>query len=188
MEQDTVCPTCEGRGKKITKACHVCRGRGLEDVKLEKTVDIPAGIDNGMSMKIAGEGDETLSGSAGDLYIHIEVGAAPSGLEREDVNLRYHLDCHPIELTLGIRKTVKIPVVGEREIDLAAGTQPGTILRFTGDGVASLSKSRRGDLFVEIAVRIPEKISKKERELYESLAAEAKIEHRSGSLFSKIFE
>lgn len=107
---------------------------------------------------------------------------------REDVNLRYTLELHPVELVLGVEKSVKIPVVGERTIDLAAGTQVGSVVRFTGDGVPSLQRERRGDLFVEIAVRIPEKISKKERELYAKLAEEAKIEPRSGGLLSKLFE
>jgi molecular chaperone DnaJ len=188
MEQETACPSCEGRGKTISKKCHACRGRGLEDIKVEKPVDIPAGIDDGMSMKISGEGDEVPDGATGDLYIHIEVGEPPAGLEREDVNLRYRLELHPVELVLGIRKSVKIPVVGERTIDLAAGTQVGTVLRFTGDGVPSLQRERRGDLFVEIAVKIPEKLSKKERELYAKIAEEAKIEPRSGGILSKLFE
>lgn len=188
MEQETVCPTCEGRGKTVSKKCHVCRGRGLEDIRVEKPIDIPAGIDDGMSMKVAGEGDEVADGQTGDLYIHIEVGEPPAGMTREDVNLRYTLELHPVELVLGVEKPVKIPVVGERVIDLAAGTQVGSVVRFTGDGVPSLQRERRGDLFVEIAVRIPEKLSKKERELYVSLAKEAKIEPRSGGILSKLFE
>ncbi len=93
-------------------------------------------------------------------------------MRRDDVNLRYTLALDPVELVLGVEKTVKIPVIGERTIDIGAGTPIGKVLRFIGDGVPHIGYDRRGDLFVEISVKIPAKLSKKERELYESLAKE----------------
>lgn len=187
MEQTGICDKCRGTGKIITDKCTKCHGERRESVKTEKEIDIPAGIDDGMTIKVRGEGNDGIGSTAGDLYISFSIPDSIDGLTREDANLFYALEIDPVEAILGIKKTLKLPVLGERIIEIKAGTQHGEVLKFKGDGVKHISKDQKGDLFIAINIKIPTHLNKKERELYQEIAREKKIEVADDGFLSKIF-
>lgn len=187
MEQTGICDICQGTGKIIMDKCMTCRGERRETIKTEKEIDIPAGIDDGMTIKVRGEGNDGIGSKSGDLYISFNIPDSIDGLTREDMNLFYTIEIDPTEAVLGIKKTIKIPVLGERTLEIKSGTQYGEVLKFKGDGVKHISKDQKGDLFITIHVRIPTHPSKKERELYHEIAREKKIEVADEGFLNKIF-
>jgi len=130
MEQMGICDVCRGTGKIITDTCASCRGERRESLKTEKEIDIPAGIDDGMTIKVRGEGNDGIASTPGDLYITFNIPDSIDGLRREDTNLYYILEIDPVEAILGIKKTLKLPVLGDRSIDIKTGTQHDEVLRF----------------------------------------------------------
>ena len=188
VEQTVACDTCAGEGTIIDAKCHLCKGKKYVSTKVERPIDVPVGVDNGMSMKIPAEGHEGLSGKHGDLYIAFEVPESHEGLERRDLDLVYTLALDPVEFVLGTRRTIEIPVLGEHPIEVAAGTQVGEVLRYRGEGVKHVSREVRGDLHIVLTIRIPTRLSKHERELYESIAEERGLKGKEDKgIFGKIF-
>jgi DnaJ-class molecular chaperone len=92
-----------------------------------------------------------------------------------------------VEAILGTKKVLKLPVLGERTVEIKAGTQYGEVLKFKGDGVKHISKDQKGDLFITIKIKIPTHPSKKERELYSEIAREKKIDVADEGFLSKLF-
>lgn len=133
MEQTGICDQCHGTGKFITEKCAKCQGERRETRKTEKEIDIPAGIDDGMTIKVRGEGNDGIGSKAGDLYITFSIPESIDGLTREDMNLFYTIEIDPVEAILGMKKTLKLPVLGERTVEIKAGTQHGEIFKFKGD-------------------------------------------------------
>lgn len=178
MEQASPCPRCEGTGEIIDDPCHACQGSKRKKSKQTYTVEVPAGIDDGMTLQVRGEGSNTIASKArGDLYVHVRVIDIPHHLERRGDDLVYTLLLHPVELILGNKKTIKIPVVGERTIEVAAGTQPGHMIKLKSDGFPSLKRrDHRGDLYIILEIEIPKKLSKREKELYLEIAKERGFE------------
>lgn len=188
IEQTGVCDTCHGKGKVITEKCPECRGESRVTTKTSKEIDVPAGIDNGMTIKVRGEGHEGVGRSNGDLYVVFQVPESIDGLTREDQDLVYELAVDPVELVLGVKRKIKIPVLGERMIEIKPGTQHGEVIKFKGDGVKHVSRDQKGDLYIHIQVRIPKSLSKSEREAYEAIASEKKLDvadHKG--IFGKLF-
>lgn len=187
MEQTGICDVCHGTGKIITDKCTTCHGERRETLKTEKEIDIPAGIDDGMTIKVRGEGNDGIGSKSGDLYISFSIPDSIDGLTREDMNLFYTIEIDPTEAVLGTKKTLKLPVIGERIVEIKSGTQYGEVLKFKGDGVKHISKDQKGDLFITVNIKIPTHPSKKERELYHEIAREKKIEVADEGILSKIF-
>lgn len=165
------CPHCVGKGKIIKSPCKDCGGHGLVKKPVEIAVRIPAGVDDGNEIRCAGEGEpSTEGGERGHLYCHVSVE------EHEHFRRRGH-DLHatwPLsisEATLGTK--AEIPTLGGRaELKIPAGTQPGEIFRLRGQGLPDLRGYGTGDLYVEVTVEIPKKLTDKEREIFQSLAGE----------------
>lgn len=143
MEQTGICDVCHGTGKIIVDKCHKCHGQQRETVKVEKEIEIPAGIDDGMTIKVRGEGNEGIGSKNGDLYITFNIPDSIDGLTREDTNLSYVLEIDPVEAVLGTKKTLKLPVLGERVVEIKSGAQHGDVLKFKGDGVKHISKDQK---------------------------------------------
>ncbi len=175
MEQTGVCEACHGTGKIITEKCTVCHGERRQTEKIEKEIDVPAGIDDGMTIKLRGEGNDGIGSKSGDLYVAFSIPESIDGLTREDTNLFYTLEIDPVEAVLGTKKILKLPVLGDRTIEIKSGTQHGEVLKFKGDGVKHISRDQKGDLFITISIKIPTNPSRKERELYKQIANEKKI-------------
>jgi molecular chaperone DnaJ len=169
MVQVTTCPNCGGSGKTIPNPCPTCHGSGRERKTTRKRVTVPAGVDDGTRIRLAGEGQPgENNGPAGDLYILIKV-RPHKFFRRQNNNILLDLNVNVAQAALGAE--VKVPTVdGEVVLKIPPGTQPGKIIRMRGKGVPHLRSSSRGDQLVIINVSIPEKLDQDERALFEQLA------------------
>ncbi|MFP4643572.1 MAG: molecular chaperone DnaJ [Spirochaetales bacterium] len=166
----TVCPTCNGEGQIIENPCKVCGGTGVERQHRKLSVKIPAGIDSGKRINIPGEGDAGASGGPpGDLYVFVRV-REHEYFERDG----YDVYCLiPISITqAALGGEVNVPTLGGRRVKVRvpSGTQTGKVLRLKGEGIPHLNSSRRGDMYVKIQVRVPEKLNHKAKNLLKELA------------------
>jgi len=165
------CPDCQGEGKSHEKNCTKCSGQGRVKEKKQLTVKIPAGIDNGLSLKMAGEGEAGVKGGkAGDLYIHVYV-RSDSYFKRENDNILTFIEIPFTTASLGGKITVKT-IDGEVELKIPAGTQSGKVFILRGKGVPHFQHYGKGDQLVEIIVKTPENLNKKQKELLEELKEE----------------
>ena len=169
MMQSGPCPACGGRGEVIATPCHTCRGQGLERKTVKKVVPIPAGVDTGTQIRLAGEGEPgALGGPQGNLFLVVSV-QAHKFFKRRENDIILNLDINLAQAVLGAE--VEIPTVnGSEKLKIPAGTQPGKIFTLKARGVPHLRKSGRGDQMVIVNVDIPTKLSKEQRRLFEQLA------------------
>jgi molecular chaperone DnaJ len=169
MVQVTTCPNCGGSGKTIPNPCPTCHGSGQERRTTRKRVTVPAGVDDGTRIRLAGEGQPgENNGPPGDLYILIKV-RPHKFFRRQNNNILLDLNVNVAQAALGAE--VKVPTVdGEVVLKIPSGTQPGKIIRMRGKGVPHLRSSSRGDQLVIINVSIPDKLDEEERALFEQLA------------------
>lgn len=176
VQQTGACTTCAGTGESFEKVCDVCHGRKRVSSRVEKEIEIPAGIDNGMIIKLEWEWNDGIgTKQSGDLYIKFRVDLEEKWLRRDGTDLHYDLEVELVEAVLGTTKEVNIPVIGKRKIEIPQGTQFWTVLKFPKDGVKDVSYDQKGDLLVNISIKIPKKLGKKERELYTQIAKEKKL-------------
>src|SRR3990172_6698590 len=170
MVQVATCPTCNGAGETITPPCHTCQGRGVERRTRRKVVSIPAGVDSGTQIRLAGEGQPGVNGGPpGNLYISINV-KSHQFFKRRENDVLLNLDINTAQAPRAA--DVNIPTVdGPAPLKIPAGTQPGKILRMRGKGVPQLRGNGRGDQLVFINVEIPTRLSKDQRALFEQLSA-----------------
>jgi len=162
----SVCPTCKGEGKISKEPCKTCRGDGRELSDRSLSIDVPAGIADGQTLRISNKGEApTRGGVSGDLFatIHVEPHAT---LVRDGDNIRSEIHIPFIDAVLGSKISVET-LTGSQELEVPAGTQPGTERTFTGHGFPSISGGPIGDLIVKINVDIPKKVSRKQRKLLE---------------------
>jgi molecular chaperone DnaJ len=171
---ERACPTCGGAGRVIEKPCKVCGGAGRTHKEKTLSVDIPPGVDEGNRIRLAGEGEAGLRGGApGDLYVFLSV--KPHRLFRREGQ---HLHCRvPVSMTTAaLGGAVEVPTLdgGQARITLPEGTQTGKQFRLRGKGMPSLQQSGfgagHGDLYIQVMVETPVKLSKKQRELLEEFA------------------
>jgi molecular chaperone DnaJ len=181
MVQVTTCPSCNGRGETISSPCRQCSGRGLERKTLTKKVSIPAGVDTGTQIRLAGEGQPGVNGGPpGNLYLVVQV-EPHKYFHRRDDDILLDLNINIAQATLG--DEVKVPTVdGDSILKIPAGTQPGKMIRMRGKGVPHLRGSGRGDQLVIINVEIPKSLNSDQRQLFEklgkSLGTEVKPQER----------
>jgi len=169
MVQVTTCPVCGGRGKVIESHCPTCQGQGLKRNTRRKKISIPAGVDDGTRIRLAGEGQPGANnGPPGDLYIFVRV-RPHKYFRRRDNDILLDLNINIAQATLGAE--VQVPTVdGDVKLKIPAGTQPGKIIRMRARGVPHLRSNSRGDQLVIVNVTIPKKLDVEERELFEKLA------------------
>lgn len=168
----TTCPACHGQGETISEPCRDCRGGGKTRVEKSINVKIPPGVDTGSQLRLRGEGEPgENAGPPGDLFVVIHV-KEHEFFSREEDNLICQIPVSFVQAALG--DTIVIPVLGEEaghELEIPQGTQPGEVIRVPGKGMSSLrGHRRRGDLYVKVRVRVPEKLSHPQRELLEAFA------------------
>ena len=165
IQQSVVCPTCNGRGKVPEKECTVCHGKGTQRKKQSIKLKIPAGIDDGSTIRLTGRGEAITDGKKGDLYVHIRVKAHKHFTREGDIVLsEEHVGM--IDATLGVEIDVET-VDGVVRMKVPAGTQSGTDFKLSGHGVPHVNSDRRGPHIVNIIVDTPTKLSKKQREILE---------------------
>lgn len=169
MVQVTTCPACNGQGEVISTPCKTCGGRGLVRKTLRKVVPIPAGVDNGTQMRLAGEGQPGSNGGPhGNLYLEIKV-KAHKFFHRRNNDVLLNLSINVAQAALGAE--VEVPTLdGPVTLKIPAGTQPGKVLTIKGKGIPHLRGSGRGDQQVLINVEIPTRLSSDQRRLFEQLA------------------
>ncbi|MHB8505166.1 MAG: molecular chaperone DnaJ [Acidimicrobiales bacterium] len=165
------CPRCGGLGEEVTSPCPDCRGDGRRTVEQSFVVDVPAGVDEGSTLRLTGRGASgTRGGPPGDLYVHLRVRPHPT-LVRDGTDLRTVLHVAMTQAALGSHLSVQT-LDGAEEITVAAGTQSGREHRLRGRGVPHLQGRGRGDLVVTIAVDTPVGLTKAQEDLLRGLAAE----------------
>jgi molecular chaperone DnaJ len=169
MVQTAPCPTCNGRGETIASLCAICRGTGLERKKVKKKVSIPAGVDHGTQIRLAGEGAPgDFGGPNGSLFLVLDV-HPHRFFKRRDNDILLNLDINVAQAVLGAE--IDVPTLdGSEKLKIPAGTQPGKIFTMKGKGVPYLRRKDRGNQLVIVNVAIPNKLTKEQRELFEKLA------------------
>lgn len=172
MRQISTCPVCHGSGKTIEKACPDCRGRGEVEKTESLTVTIPVGVEDGMALRVAGRGmaSPERGGVPGDLYVVVRSRPDPR-FQRDGADLWRHETLPLTDAVLGTRLEVSTLKSGKVEVSIPAGIQPGTVLRLRDKGLPRFGDKGRGDLYLQVGVHVPEKISREEQELYERLRA-----------------
>lgn len=166
-----VCPACGGSGKKAEKNCRHCSGTGVHKKEVELKLKIPAGINNGETIRVSGQGEAGKKGSApGDLYITVHVKNDPRFV-RKDWDLYMKANINFTEAALG--DTISIDSLdGAIKLVIPEGTQSGQLIRVKGKGVTKLGGTGRGDLYVELVVVTPRKLTRRQKELLKELAKE----------------
>ena len=163
------CAACGATGQVIPNPCETCGGAGRVKGRTSIEVDVPRGIDDGQRLRLTGRGPAApRGGPAGDLYVGVRV-LRHADLERRGDELWCRLPVSIVQAALGTQLEIAT-LDGVREIDVAAGTQPGALIRLRGLGVPSLRTTRRGDLVVEIRVDVPMRLTDEEAELLAQFA------------------
>ena len=188
---ERTCAACQGAGRVIEKPCRACAGQGR--VRREKTlsVNIPAGVEDGIRIRLAGEGEVGVRGSAaGDLYIFVTVSPHPI-FQRDGA----HIHCRvPISIaTAALGGTIEVPTVeGSRtKVTVPAGTQSGRQFRLRGKGMTVLRSALRGDMFIEAVVETPVNLTKRQQELlreFEKESESARTHPESEGFFARVKE
>ena len=162
------CSHCGGAGEIVKQVCRDCRGEGYKHVNKRLKVTVPAGIADGNRLRVTGEGQPgTNGGPTGDLYIFFSVKDHPI-FERRDNDLHCRIPINVAQAVLGAR--IQVPTLeGPHELNIPEGVQNGAELKIKGRGVAEVQGKGRGDLIVHIDVRIPTKLTKDQRRIFEEL-------------------
>ena len=188
MQTTSTCPTCEGEGKIINEKCTFCNGEGVLMSEEVISINIPAGVGEGMQLSLSGKGNAARRvGVNGDLIVLIEEEEHPE-LVRDGNDLLYNVFIGYPEAVLG--ETVEIPTIeGKVKVKIEAGTQPGKILRLRGKGLPDVNGYGKGDLLAKVNVWIPKNLSKDEKKLVEKMKEAEGFKPGSGdkkSIFSKM--
>ncbi len=165
----STCPQCKGAGKVITNPCKKCKGTGRVPKKRLVTVKIPAGVHEGQSVRVAGEGEPGFGGGPrGDLYCYVRLKEHPF-LQRDGVNI---VAAVPISFTqAALGGIVEVPSLnGMKELKIPPGTQTGDVFRIKGQGLPDIRTRRTGDELVQVIVEIPKKLNKQQEELLREFA------------------
>jgi molecular chaperone DnaJ len=163
------CTRCNGEGQVIAQPCTACGGLGRREIETRLTVNVPAGVDDGSRIRIAGNGEAGLRGGPqGDLYVYLTI-APHAVFKRDGRNTYVDVPVSFSEAALG--GTIEVPsLAGDVELTLAPGTQSGTTMRLRGYGMPAVRGSQRGDHHVTVHVVVPTRLTKRQRELLEQYA------------------
>ncbi len=182
------CSTCGGSGRIIEEPCDNCRGSGKISEMVSRNLRIPAGIEDGMRMRVGAAGHDGDPGAPpGDLYVMVKVKEDPE-LMRDGEDLIHRMKVTFIEAALGTE--TEVPTLeGPKKIHLEAGTQPGATLRLEGEGMLRLQRRGRGQLKVMVDVMVPTRLSAEQRELleqFEAVSGNETYNGGGGSFFERL--
>ncbi len=186
------CPSCRGGGQVITDPCGSCGGQGVKQVRKKLRINIPAGVDSGTRLRIAGEGNAGLRGApSGDLYVFLKV-KKHSKLHRDGLTILSEVKVSYLQAILG--DTIEVETVdGPEKLDIPLGTQPNEVLILENKGIPKLGNPvARGNQRITINVKLPTRFSEEERLLLEQLAKYYSAKgtqnhHHKSGLFSRLF-
>ena len=182
------CPSCQGAGQVIREACAACRGQGRIERDRVLQVAVPAGVDSETRLRLAGEGEPGVNGGAsGDLYVFFQVKEHPF-FERRNADLFCTIPVSFMQASLGTK--IRVPTLhGDEELEIPEGTQSGQIFRRKGKGLPN-PHGGRGDLYINVRVDIPTKLTREQKRILEQLGQVMKVENkpaeRSTSFFDKV--
>ena len=166
-----VCRSCNGRGVPLDSLCQSCRGTGAKTAMHKIKLKIPAGFEDGYSLRLSGEGKPGVKGGPrGDLYVVVHVKPHKQFVRRGD-DILYETQISFPQAALGTK--INVPTLeGEASLKIPSGTQSGTVFRLKGKGVPHLRGWGRGNQFVNVVIHTPEKLSKKQKKLLNELEKE----------------
>jgi molecular chaperone DnaJ len=179
IQQISTCPACLGRGSIIEHPCPKCRGSGEVEQEEDLIVKIPKGVEEGMALRIPGKGmpSPEAGGVSGDLFVVVRTKNDPR-FERAGADLLRQETIPLTDAVLGT--TLEVPTLdGSASVTIPPGTQPDAVLRLKGKGLPEFGNGRHGEMYLRIAVHVPEHLFREERELYEQLRAFGGKEGRS---------
>lgn len=187
MQTITTCPTCNGEGQVIANKCKSCQGSGTQQGEEVISINIPAGVGEGMQLTVSGKGNAAERGGIpGDLIIVIEE-IQHEHLQRDGDHLIYDLYISFVDAALGV--SVEIPTLeGKAKIKIEPGTQAGKVLRLKGKGVPQVNGYHRGDLLVNINVWTPQQLSTEEKKILEKFRESENFKPRPGKGDKSFFE
>lgn len=189
---ERTCPTCGGSGRTIRNPCKICHGAATVQRERSLSVSIPAGVEDGTRIRLAGEGEAGGPGAPpGDLYVH--VGIRPHEIfQRDGANIFCRVPLRMTQAALGAE--VEVPAIdgSKARVKIPAGTQTGEQFRLRGKGFSVLRSAARGDMFIQVAVETPQHLTRRQRELLEEFDSEGK-DHAKGhpeseGFFAKVRE
>jgi molecular chaperone DnaJ len=170
---ERTCSACRGAGKIIRNPCKACRGAGLTQKERTLNVDVPPGVEEGTRNRLSGEGAAGANGGpAGDLYIFLSVTEHPI-FQRDGHDLHCRVPVSFVTAAMG--GAIEVPTLdgGRSKVSIPEGTQPGRQFRLRGKGMPVLRSAQKGDLYVEMAVETPVKLTKRQKELLREFEAES---------------
>ena len=191
MQTVTTCPNCNGEGSTVINKCVTCKGEGRVYSEETVSIDIPAGVQEGMQLSIGGKGNAgERGGASGDLIVLIEEEAHPQ-LHRDGLNVAFDLHISIPDAVFGTQ--VEVPTIdGRAKIKIPAGTQSGKIFRLKGKGFPSVNSYEKGDQLIQINVWTPQHVSAEEKQMLEKLQQSQnftpKPEKNDKSFFEKVRE
>lgn len=180
----TPCQACHGTGQIIKTPCKTCHGEGRVEKHRRIRINVPPGVDTGTRLRITGEGEGgAMGGPAGDLYVEIRV-KDHDHFQRRGDDLVAELSVPYVQLMLGAEIEVAT-VTGKSTVQIPKGAQPGELVKLTGEGLPSLRGKRRGDIYYQIGVFVPQKVSKDEEKLLRELAKLQGLDTDGGGFFGR---
>jgi molecular chaperone DnaJ len=187
MQTTSTCPTCNGEGSTISSKCNTCHGDGITRGEETISINIPAGVSEGMQLSMSGKGNAAPRGGVpGDLIILVEETPHES-LKREGINVIYDLHVSFIDATLGA--SVEVPTIdGKARIKLEPGTQGGKILRLKGKGIPEVNSYHKGDQLIQVNIWTPKVLNNEERELLEKFKTSENFKPNPGKNEKSFFD
>jgi len=187
MQTSSTCPTCNGSGSQITSKCNSCHGEGTVRGEETISINIPAGVSDGMQLSMSGKGNAAPNGGIpGDLIILIEE-IPHETLKREGNNIVYDLHVSIVDAALGY--SAEVPTIdGKAKIKIDPGTQSGKLLRLKGKGIPEINSYHRGDEIIHVNIWTPKALSSEERELLEKLRESPNFKPQPGKNDKSFFE
>lgn len=185
----TACPNCRGKGTVVVSPCNQCHGNGRQMGHRVLSVKIPAGIQDGQGVRVAGEGEAGESGPPGDLHVFVNVDRHAL-FERRGDDLLCRVPITFPQAALGAK--IEVPTLsGKAEFDLSPGAQHGQLFRLAGKGLPNLRNGHRGDEIIQVWIEVPKKLSKKQEQLlreYAHATEDHSVHPESQSFFEKVAE
>jgi len=181
------CSTCNGSGQIIRNPCSECRGQGYRQVQRKLKVNIPAGVDDGNRLRLAGEGQPGVNGGPpGDLYVFLKV-KDHAFFERQENDLHCTIPLNVAQATLGCE--IDVPTLeGQQKLKIPESTQNGSQFKLRNKGVPILNTNGRGDMYVHVSVKMPTRLTREQRKLMEQLRDTLPVDNRPAEkgLFEKV--
>jgi molecular chaperone DnaJ len=169
------CQTCRGQGEIIDKPCTFCNGTGKIRKNKKIKLEIPSGVEDGMTLQLRGEGEPTETGTPGDLLIRVHVKPHSQFVRLEDGNLLHNLNLQYTDLALGTE--LRVPTLdGSEKVKIPAGTQPNTILKIKGKGLPHYGNYSKGDQLVRVNIKVPTVLNEVQKSLLKELDKQLKYE------------